>query len=400
MFQPVFRFCVLATLLFSASAPCQTKFTPAPGNENAEARKRIDEAEAALRSGKSTTAILTDPSFLPAHEWPRFRKLINELALSSHATIVTPTEPGTRMVVAGRVLDRAGQPVRGALIYVYQTSAKGWYSDRAAHFDAREGDRRHARLFGYMRTDADGRYELHTIRPAGYPDADLPAHIHVEIESPARPAGALVTEIQFDDDRRLTAEWRRRSRQEGFQIAKVHEDVGGAQRVQVDFQTRSASVPAQGPLDWSLGEWVGVRKDGAAKTEFKITVRIEPILGGAGQAEHLEVQHPDGAYRGFTIRVPAKEGGGWVMLYMNSNHGGFAQLDGEAQGQQSTWHSGPPDKSRRSRLLSEPTASGGWRRTMSVSDDKGKTWRVLWTDELRRAGPGHTVPAANGTPKG
>jgi protocatechuate 3,4-dioxygenase beta subunit len=238
MLKRILGFCLLATLLFSASATCQTKFTPAPGDETAEVKKRIDEAEAALRAGKSSTEILTDPSFLSAHEWPRFRKLIRQSALSSRATIVTLTEPGTRMVVAGGVLDRNGQPVRGALIYVYQTSAKGWYSDRAAHFDAHEGDRRHARLFGYMRTDADGHYELHTIRPAGYPDADLPAHIHVEIEPPASPSGALVTEIQFDDDPRLTPEWRRRSRQEGFQIAKVHEDAGGTQRVQVEFQTR------------------------------------------------------------------------------------------------------------------------------------------------------------------
>ncbi len=238
MFKPAFGFCVVATLLLSTAAPCQTKFTPAPDNETNEAKKLIDEAEAALRSGKSTTEVLTDPSFLAAHEWPRFRKMIRQSALPSQATIVTPTEPGTRMVVAGRVLDQAGQPVRGALIYVYQTSAKGWYSDRAAHFDAHEGDRKHARLFGYMRTDADGRYELRTIRPAGYPNADLPAHIHVEIEPPAQPSGIVVTEIQFDDDPRLTPEWRGRSRQEGFQIAKVRRDTGGAQRVEVELRTR------------------------------------------------------------------------------------------------------------------------------------------------------------------
>jgi hypothetical protein len=241
-----------------------------------------------------------------------------------------------------------------------------------------------------MRTGADGRYELDTIRPAGYADADLPAHIHVEIESPAPPSPVLITEIQFDDDPRLTSEWRRRSQQEGFQIAKVYKDAADFRHVHVDFQTRFAPSPAQGPQDWSLGEWVGVRKDGTAKTASEITVRVEPILAGAGQAEHLEVRHPEGVYRGFTVRIPAKGAGRWVMLYMNSNHGGFAQLDGEAQGQRSTWHSTSSGKPRHSRLLSEPTTNGGWRRTMSVSEDKGKTWQVLWTDELRR-------PATNTT---
>jgi protocatechuate 3,4-dioxygenase beta subunit len=391
MFQLLFRLCALGILLpFDATG--QTRFTAAPGDETEEVKKRIDETEAALRAGTSSDEILTDPSFLPAHEWPRFRKLIRQGALSSRATIVPPSEPGTRMAVTGRVLNQNGQPVRGAIIYVYQTSAKGWYSDRAAHFKSPEGDRRHARLFGYMRTDVEGRYELHTIRPAGYADADLPAHIHVEIEPPVQPSAGLVTEIQFDDDPRLTPQWRRRSQQEGFQIAKVQRDVAGVQRVSVDFQTRLAPSPVQGPLDWCLGEWVGVRKDGTAKSEFQISVRVEPILNSAGQAEHLEVRHPDGVYYGFTVRVPAKDAGRWTMLYMNSTHGGFAQLDGEAQGQRTTWHSVPSAKPRHSRLLSEPTATRGWRRTMSVSEDKGKTWRILWTDELRR-------PGANTTPE-
>jgi protocatechuate 3,4-dioxygenase beta subunit len=236
MWKTAFSFGVLGALLACTSAPCQTRFTPAPGNETEEAKKLVDEAHSALRAGRSATEILTDPSCLPAHEWPRFRKLIRQYAVLSHTTIVTPTEPGTRMIIEGRVLDRAGQPMRGALIYVYQTSAKGWYSDRAAHFAAREGDRRHARLFGYMRTDADGRYELQTIRPGGYPDADLPAHIHVEIE-PTQPSGTVVTEIQFDDDHRLTPAWRLRSQAEGFRIAKVRTDANGTQRLYVEFRT-------------------------------------------------------------------------------------------------------------------------------------------------------------------
>src|SRR5262249_26019720 len=158
----------------------QTKFTEPPGQETEAVQKLIDQADAALRSGKSTTAILTDPSFLSAHEWPRFRKLIRESAQSSQVTIVTPKEPGKTLVVTGRVVDGDGRPLKQAVVYFYQTSAKGWYSDRAAHYKAVAGDARHARLFGYLKTDDEGRFELRTIRPVGYPDTDLPAHIHVE----------------------------------------------------------------------------------------------------------------------------------------------------------------------------------------------------------------------------
>jgi protocatechuate 3,4-dioxygenase beta subunit len=222
----------------TATARDQTKFTAPPDQETAAVQKLIEQADAALQSGKSTTTILTEPSFLSLHEWPRFRKLIRQSAQSSQVTIVTPKEPGEPLVVTGRVVDDDGRPVKRAVMFVYQTSAKGWYSDRAAHFSAREGDRKHARLFGYLRTDADGHFELRTIRPTGYPDTDLPAHIHVEIERIDKDSGSFVTEVQFDDDPRLTAEWRKRSQQEGFLIGKVNKDSEGRQQVKVEFKMR------------------------------------------------------------------------------------------------------------------------------------------------------------------
>jgi protocatechuate 3,4-dioxygenase beta subunit len=219
-----------------ASGGDLTRFTQAPGEETEAVQKLIDQAKAALESGKSTTIILTDPSFLSAHEWPRFRKLIRQSASSWRTTIVTPNEPGKPLVVTGRVVDGEGRPVKEAVMYVYQTSAKGWYSDRAAHVSAHEGDRKHARLFGYLKTDAEGRFEVHTIRPSGYPDSDLPAHIHVEVELTEKGLGSLVTEIQFDDDSRLTAAWRKRSQQEGFVIGKVIKDSENQHKVEIELK--------------------------------------------------------------------------------------------------------------------------------------------------------------------
>lgn len=110
-------------------------------------------------------------------------------------------------------------PIAGAVAYVYHTSAKGWYSDKAAHIRAWSGDTRHARLFGYLKTDEDGSFEVRTIRPGGYPRSTLPQHIHLEIE--ADGYAPLVTELLFDDDPCLTAELRDRAKREGFLIATL-----------------------------------------------------------------------------------------------------------------------------------------------------------------------------------
>lgn len=214
------------------------KYTEPPGQETDAMKQIIDQAKAALESGTSTTAILTDSSYLTAHEWPRFRKQIRDSAQPSPVTIVSAKEPGQALTVAGQVVDGRGQPVKAAVMYFYQTSDKGWYSDRAAHVGGMEGDRKHARLFGYLKTNEDGRFEFHTIRPAGYPDSNLPAHIHVEVERANNPTGSLISEIQFDDDPRLTAEWRKRSQHEGFVIAKVTTDSKNQKRVEVELKMR------------------------------------------------------------------------------------------------------------------------------------------------------------------
>jgi protocatechuate 3,4-dioxygenase beta subunit len=101
---------------------------------------------------------------------------------------------------------------------VYQTDYKGWYSDTSGHIKMMEGDRKHARLFGYMRTGTDGGFELKTIKPQGYPDGPLPGHIHFEAFT--ANSEMLITELLFDDDKRLNEKNRDWAKKEGFTIAK------------------------------------------------------------------------------------------------------------------------------------------------------------------------------------
>lgn len=107
-----------------------------------------------------------------------------------------------------------------ALVYFYHTSDKGWYSDTAPHILMNEGDMGHARLFGYLKTDSKGQFEFETIRPKGYPNSDLPAHIHLMVWKDDQVVAGLPNELQFDDDPRLTPDRRSRSLREGNLIKK------------------------------------------------------------------------------------------------------------------------------------------------------------------------------------
>jgi hypothetical protein len=144
--------------------------------------------------------------------------------------------------------------------------------------------------------------------------------------------------------------------------------------------------PTERAFDWTLGTWEGVRRDGADGSQAPMTMRVEAILGGAGQIRELEVRHSGGVYRGLSVVAFEREAGRWVEQYVNDVHGRFVRLEGEPEdgSARSVWRSVAPERRRESRLVSERLGPDRWRRTQSVSEDGGATWRVLWTDELER----------------
>jgi len=90
--------------------------------------------------------------------------------------------------VFGRVLDRAGQPLRGARIEIWQCDADGRYhhpSDRRGPADP------NFQGFGFTTTAEDGGYRFRTIRPMPYPGRT--PHIHVAVLAPGHPR--LVTQM-------------------------------------------------------------------------------------------------------------------------------------------------------------------------------------------------------------
>ena len=109
---------------------------------------------------------------------------------------------GERIIVHGYVRDEFGNPVKGALVEVWQANAGGRYRHKKdqylAPIDPNFGGS------GRMLTDDNGYYYFRTIKPGPYPwfnstNAWRPAHIHFAISGDGW-AQRLVTQLYFDGD--------------------------------------------------------------------------------------------------------------------------------------------------------------------------------------------------------
>lgn len=106
----------------------------------------------------------------------------------------TQRAQGQVIYVTGRVLSAAGEPLPGVGIEIWQANTHGRY--------AHPGDDNPAPLDpnfqGYARlvTDAQGRYRVKTIKPAGYPAGGFnrPPHIHFDFTG---KSSRLVTQLYF-----------------------------------------------------------------------------------------------------------------------------------------------------------------------------------------------------------
>ena len=138
-----------------------------------------------------------------------FASCSNESSLASvspgswKAQIASAEEPGERLVVSGTIFNPDGKtPLPRIILSVYQTDATGRYSTSG-------GDNRNTRIHGSMRTNEEGRYEFHTIKPASYPGSRIPAHIHAYVSGAGYPE-YWIDEYWFDDDPFVTADERRK----------------------------------------------------------------------------------------------------------------------------------------------------------------------------------------------
>lgn len=152
----------------------------------------------------------------PDCEWCGAREAPDKVG--RRAVLAPETDPGEGLRIDGTVYRADGKtPAAHTLIYLYHTDIYGIYG--------RTGEHRHGRYRGWMLTDANGKYEFETIRPASYPNSTIAAHIHMTVTT-GEAREDWIDSILFEGDRFITAR-ERVARKGGFDPVLRLEDLGG-----------------------------------------------------------------------------------------------------------------------------------------------------------------------------
>jgi protocatechuate 3,4-dioxygenase beta subunit len=84
--------------------------------------------------------------------------------------------------LSGRILDAKGEPVKGALIEIWQVDNNGAYIHSQS--DNRQRLDKNFQGYGKFETASDGAYKFRTIKPVAYPGRT--PHIHVKVSKSQR----------------------------------------------------------------------------------------------------------------------------------------------------------------------------------------------------------------------
>ena len=176
------------------------------------------------------TTTLATPLVAQQQQFEAAQKL-KPAHLTSHERIAPANEPGTPLTIHGVVLDAAGKPAAGVEVFAYHTDRTGLYSAPNAADPWR--------LKGWAVTDAEGRFEFRTIRPAPYPNRPIPAHVHVTLS--AACCGRQFHELMFEGDPLATKEYRERFASAGEHgiYATVNRGAGGGEEVNYTVRLRT-----------------------------------------------------------------------------------------------------------------------------------------------------------------
>jgi protocatechuate 3,4-dioxygenase, beta subunit len=178
-------------------------------DQNIAAGAPIEE-EARVQYPPYRSSILRAPTKDPHHVDPEGIELFTPAfghhevaAIESDLTIQANGEPlGERIIVAGKITDSWGRPVRNQLVEVWQANASGRYIHKRDQHPAPIDP--NFTGVGRFFTDNDGNYRFTTIKPGPYPwrnhsNAWRPAHIHFSLFGTGFTQ-RIITQMYFEGD--------------------------------------------------------------------------------------------------------------------------------------------------------------------------------------------------------
>ena len=154
------------------------------------------------------------------------------LTMTSSGRIAAENEPGIPLFIHGRVFEPDGTSARGVVVHAYHRDRDGF--DFGPNDDALTT----WRLQGWVETDAEGRFEFHTIRPAPDHLGREGAHIHFTLVSGDFGRQWAPT-VYLADDPLVTSDERSRSKESGqFGWVRGVETADGVQHVDVRIRLK------------------------------------------------------------------------------------------------------------------------------------------------------------------
>lgn len=131
------------------------------------------------------------------------------LQITSSSRIAPESEPGTPLSIRGVVVEPDGRtPAKGVVVHAYHRDDHGF------DFGLDDSELTTWRLQGWARTDAEGRFEFKTIRPAPDHMGREGAHVHFTLES-EKLGHQWAHVIFFADDPRVSGSQRQESAKAG-----------------------------------------------------------------------------------------------------------------------------------------------------------------------------------------
>lgn len=129
------------------------------------------------------------------------------VTLKSSDTSAGWFEKAQKLIITGKVFQADGKtPAAGVIVYYWHTDSKGLYSRKPGLSNKAL---QHGYLRGWVKSDVEGNYAIHTLRPAPYPKDIIPAHIHLLIKEQDIPNPYYTDDLVFDEDPLLLANFKK-----------------------------------------------------------------------------------------------------------------------------------------------------------------------------------------------